>query len=169
MPYKWTRVSTRDIGAGWVDVTALLAACTDSGTPLSRTDLEELVAGSDKQRFALDSSSDRIRAQQGHSIPVTLGLTAQASPTVLYHGTVARFLPSITSGGLTRQARHHVHLSADPATARRASAAFGKVSASGGGGGRPCRSRRLKRITPVHRAARERPQADPLADPRTTS
>jgi len=109
---------------GWVDVAALLDAFTDSGTPVSRTDLEQLIAGSDKQRFALDPSSDRIRAQQGHSIPVTLGLPAQASP-VLYHGTVGRSLPSITSEGLTRQARHHVHLSADVATARRVAARRG--------------------------------------------
>lgn len=111
--------------AGWVDVAALLAAFTESGTPLSRTDLEQLVAGSDKQQFTLDSSSDQVRAQHGHSIPVTLGLPAHASPPVLYHGTVARSLPFITSEGLTRQARQQVHLSGDAATARRVAARRG--------------------------------------------
>jgi putative RNA 2'-phosphotransferase len=105
--------------AGWVDVAVLLAAFAADGTPLSRTDLDELVAGSDKQRFALDSESNRIRAQQGHSVPVELGLSAQTPPPVLYHGSVARFLPSITDAGLRRQGRHHVHLSADAGTARR--------------------------------------------------
>src|SRR3954470_17608004 len=94
--------------AGWVDVHALLAALAADGTPVSRTELEELVAGSDKQRFALDRSGDRIRAQQGHSVPVELGLSAQTPAPVLYHGTVARFLPSILRQGLTRQGRHHV-------------------------------------------------------------
>lgn len=111
--------------AGWVDVHALLAALAADGTPVSRTELEELVAGSDKQRFALDRSGDRIRAQQGHSVPVELGLTAQAPAPVLYHGTVARVLPSILREGLTRQGRHHVHLSPDTATARRVAARRG--------------------------------------------
>jgi putative RNA 2'-phosphotransferase len=111
--------------AGWVEVAALLAAFAADGTPLTRTDLDELVAGSDKQRFALDAGRDRIRAQQGHSVPVELGLPAQTPPPVLYHGTVARFLPSITSAGLDRRGRHHVHLSADAATARRVAARRG--------------------------------------------
>jgi len=94
--------------AGWVDVHALLTALA-----------------ADKQRFALDRSADRIRAQQGHSVPVELGLSAQTPAPVLYHGTVARFLPSILRQGLTRQGRHHVHLSPDPATARRVAARRG--------------------------------------------
>jgi putative RNA 2'-phosphotransferase len=44
---------------------------------------------------------------------------------VLYHGTVATFLSSIISEGLTRQGRHQVHLSPDPATARRVAARRG--------------------------------------------
>jgi putative RNA 2'-phosphotransferase len=111
--------------AGWVDVAALLAGLAADGAPITRTELNELVAGSDKQRFALDSGGDRIRAQQGHSVPVALGLPARTPPPVLYHGTVASFLSSITSQGLTRQGRHHVHLSADRATARRVAARRG--------------------------------------------
>jgi putative RNA 2'-phosphotransferase len=111
--------------AGWVGVAALLAALSADGTPVSRTELEALVAGSDKQRFALDADRDRIRAQQGHSVPVALGLLAQAPPPVLYHGTVAMFLPSISNQGLTRQSRHHVHLSGDAATAHRVAARRG--------------------------------------------
>jgi putative RNA 2'-phosphotransferase len=111
--------------AGWVEVAALLAAFAADGTPLGRTELDELVAASDKQRFALDPGRDRIRAQQGHSVPVELGLPAQTPPPVLYHGTVARFLASITREGLNRQGRHHVHLSADAATARRVAARRG--------------------------------------------
>ena len=72
-----------------------------------------------KQRFALDSGGDRIRAQQGHSVPVDLQLEQAEPPPVLYHGTPRRNVPSILAEGLHRAGRHHVHLSADVATARR--------------------------------------------------
>jgi putative RNA 2'-phosphotransferase len=35
----------------------------------------------------------------------------------LFHGTVGRFMESIKNAGLKRGSRHHVHLSADKATA----------------------------------------------------
>jgi putative RNA 2'-phosphotransferase len=54
----------------------------------------------------------RIRASQGHSLPVDLALTPQAPPTVLFHGTATRFLEAIPSEGLQAGSRHHVHLSA---------------------------------------------------------
>ena len=111
--------------AGWVGVDALLAALAVDGTPVSRSALADLVADSDKQRFALDPVTDQIRAQQGHSVPVALGLTARQPPPVLHHGTVARFLPAISVEGLTRQGRHHVHLSEDEPTARRIAARRG--------------------------------------------
>jgi putative RNA 2'-phosphotransferase len=58
-----------------------------------------------------------IRASQGHSVEVDLGLPPVDPPEVLYHGTDAANLPSIGVEGLRRGARHHVHLSADVATA----------------------------------------------------
>lgn len=105
--------------AGWTDVEALLRACAARGVPLSRAALEELVATSDKQRFALSPDGRRIRANQGHSVTVDLGLRPEAPPPRLYHGTVERFLDSIRAEGLRKGARHHVHLSADLDTARR--------------------------------------------------
>ncbi len=73
--------------AGWVGVDTLLAACAAHGRAITRAELEEIVATSDKQRFALDG--DRIRANQGHSVPVELGLEPVAPPAQLFHGTVA--------------------------------------------------------------------------------
>lgn len=96
---------------GWVAVDELLAALARHGTALSRAELEAIVAGSDKRRFALSPNGTRIRAQQGHSVPVELGHTQAAPPVILYHGTVGRFLPSIRERGLLRGKRHHVHLS----------------------------------------------------------
>ena len=101
---------------GWADVDALLAALARTGPSVSRADLERVVAGSDKQRFALEGG--RIRAQQGHSVPVDLGLAPVAPPETLFHGTVARSLPAILAEGLRPQGRHHVHLSPDVVTAR---------------------------------------------------
>ena len=45
---------------------------------------------------------------------------------MLYHGTVADFLPSILANGLTKQSRHHVHLSADAKTATKVGSRRGK-------------------------------------------
>lgn len=110
--------------AGWVDVPELLAALAEHGLVLSRTELDEVVAGSDKQRFEV--VGDRIRARQGHSVPVDLGLQPQAPPTVLFHGTPVANLAAIREQGLVRGVRHHVHLSPDPETAARVGARRGR-------------------------------------------
>ncbi|MFG2008783.1 RNA 2'-phosphotransferase [Micromonospora sp. NPDC048868] len=106
--------------AGWVSVDDLLAALG-----IDRADLDAVVAGNDKQRFAVERGADgveRIRANQGHSIPVDLELAPSAPPARLYHGTSRVALDSIRSTGLHRAGRHHVHLSPDLATARRVGA-----------------------------------------------
>ncbi|HEX5740957.1 MAG TPA: RNA 2'-phosphotransferase [Pilimelia sp.] len=108
---------------GWTTVDALLAALAAHGTVLDRARLAHVVATNDKQRFHLDG--DRIRAHQGHSVPVDLALPPVPPPDALYHGTAARHLRSIRGAGLRRGRRHHVHLSADSATARRVGARHG--------------------------------------------
>jgi putative RNA 2'-phosphotransferase len=112
--------------AGWVAVDELLAALARHGTALSRAELEAVVDGSDKRRFALSPDGTRIRAQQGHSLPVELGHAQAAPPATLYHGTVERFLPSIRERGLRRGRRHHVHLSATTETAAQVGARRGR-------------------------------------------
>lgn len=114
------------LAGGWVEVAELLAACAAHGRPISPAELAEVVAGSDKQRFALDETGRRIRAQQGHSVAVDLQLTPAAPPTVLYHGTAPAARPAIWREGLLKMKRHHVHLSADEATARRVGARRGR-------------------------------------------
>lgn len=104
--------------AGWVDLQVLLEACAQHDRPLSRATLEELVITSPKQRFAISADGLRIRANQGHSTRVALGLEPADPPEVLFHGTAAHLLPSIREKGLLRMERHHVHLSAEEATAR---------------------------------------------------
>jgi putative RNA 2'-phosphotransferase len=107
--------------AGWVEVEDLLAAL---GVP--RADLLEVVTRNDKQRFAFSSDGRRIRANQGHSVAVRLGLPAVEPPAVLHHGTVARFLPEIMRDGLRPMNRHDVHLSPDVRTAQRVGARRGE-------------------------------------------
>ncbi|CRK58830.1 RNA:NAD 2'-phosphotransferase [Alloactinosynnema sp. L-07] len=98
--------------AGWVPVSDLLSALG-----VSRSALDEVVARNNKNRFAFDPTGTRIRASQGHSVPVDLGLTPMPPPPVLYHGTVAAALESIKAEGLRPMNRHHVHLSATRDTA----------------------------------------------------
>jgi len=104
---------------GWVDVEDLLAGAARHGRSFTRAELEEVVQTSDKQRFALSPDAQRIRANQGHSVSVELGLESEMPPEVLYHGTVERFLESIMTMGLEKGSRQHVHLSLDVETANR--------------------------------------------------
>src|SRR5439155_8375856 len=69
---------------GWTDVAALLEACAAHGVVVTRAELEQIVATSDKQRFALSDDGQRIRANQGHSVEVDLELEPAAPPDVLY-------------------------------------------------------------------------------------
>ena len=111
---------------GWVEVDALLAAAARDGHPISRAELDQVVAGSDKQRFGFDPSGTRIRANQGHSVAVDLQLEPAEPPAALYHGTGARSAAAIGRDGLRKMRRHHVHLSSDARTARRVGARHGE-------------------------------------------
>jgi putative RNA 2'-phosphotransferase len=105
--------------AGWADVHALLAALAAHGLRLTRAELEHVVATNDKRRFAFDRTGTRIRASQGHSVPVELGYRPQHPPPVLFHGTPGRNVEAILREGLRAGNRHAVHLSPDVVTARR--------------------------------------------------
>ncbi|MFB7735091.1 RNA 2'-phosphotransferase [Streptomyces sp. NPDC056112] len=109
---------------GWVEIDALIRAAAANGFRFSREELDHVVATNDKRRFAIEGS--RIRASQGHSIGVDLGLPAATPPPYLYHGTVARNLEAIRSDGLRPMNRHDVHLSPDRETATRVGARRGR-------------------------------------------
>jgi putative RNA 2'-phosphotransferase len=113
--------------AGWTPIAAMLAAAARQGHAITRAELEALVAGSDKQRFAISPDGLEIRANQGHSVPVDLGLAPQEPPERLFHGTADRFVAAILRDGLRRQARHHVHLSAERATAAAVGTRHGRL------------------------------------------
>ncbi|MEV4054434.1 RNA 2'-phosphotransferase [Amycolatopsis sp. NPDC049688] len=106
---------------GWAPVDTLLSALS-----ITREELDEVVEKNNKRRFAFDETGTRIRASQGHSVAVDLGLPDTVPPDVLYHGTVATFLDAIFREGLRPMNRHAVHLSATPETARTVGARRGK-------------------------------------------
>ena len=97
---------------GWVQLEPLL-----EHLQVSREQIERAVQQDDKGRYSLDG--DRIRAYQGHSVPVDLDLIAQVPPDTLYHGSYQGARVGIARHGLKPMRRHHVHLSADTETALR--------------------------------------------------
>jgi putative RNA 2'-phosphotransferase len=116
MPLRlWGRIGLVLGEGGWVEVEVLMAAAAH-GFRFTRDELDHVVAHNDKRRFAIEGT--RIRASQGHSIEVDLGLPPATPPAYLYHGTVARGLDAIRAEGLRPMSRHDVHLSSDRETAR---------------------------------------------------
>ncbi|MCF2532985.1 RNA 2'-phosphotransferase [Yinghuangia soli] len=112
--------------AGWADIGELLAACAARGFEVTRAELDLVVERSDKQRFALSEDGLRIRANQGHTVAVELGLPPADPPEELFHGTAGRVVDTILAEGLKAMDRHDVHLSPDADTARRVGARRGR-------------------------------------------
>jgi len=102
---------------GWVEIDVLLDALRGRGKEITREQLEYLVAISDKQRFAIDESGEKIRANQGHSVDVDLGYESRVPPEYLYHGTNKESIRNILESGIQKMKRHAVHLSEDLETA----------------------------------------------------
>ena len=113
--------------AGWATTAAVLRALEAEGLATTPDLLRAVVDENDKRRFELSGDEQSIRARQGHSVAVEASWEAAVPPSVLYHGTVERFLPAILCEGLTKQQRHHVHLSPDIDTAMRVGARRGEA------------------------------------------
>jgi putative RNA 2'-phosphotransferase len=111
---------------GWAGIGELIEKARAHGVALTRELIAEVTATSDKQRFAIDESGQRIRANQGHSVDVELGLEPRAPPDVLFHGTAVTSVAAIRAEGLKPGRRQHVHLSPDEETATRVGARHGK-------------------------------------------
>lgn len=102
---------------GWADVSELLKLSNLNGKEIDHDLLKIVVDTNIKRRFSFNKDGSRIRANQGHSVVVDLGLSPMIPPDVLYHGTATRSIESIRQKGLIPGSRQHVHLSADEATA----------------------------------------------------
>jgi putative RNA 2'-phosphotransferase len=95
---------------GWVSVTELAEALSNSlQERVTDGQIMQVVALDSKKRYVV--SQGLIRASQGHSVPVNLGLVATMPPAVLYHGTVQQVVEPIFSIGLVPMSREYVHLS----------------------------------------------------------
>ncbi|AYQ29143.1 MULTISPECIES: RNA 2'-phosphotransferase [unclassified Polaromonas] len=112
--------------AGWANVEELLARAASANQPLSRALLEKVVETSDKKRFSFSEDGLYIRANQGHSVDIELGLQPLTPPARLYHGTASRSLDAILAEGLTKRQRHHVHLSESSETATAVGRRYGQ-------------------------------------------
>ena len=100
---------------GWIDLELLISALRTEGKSVSLEMIKRVVETNDKKRFVIRDG--RIRANQGHSIEIELGLPSMEPPESLYHGTALKNLEPIKSNGLVRMNRQHVHLSLDFDTA----------------------------------------------------
>jgi putative RNA 2'-phosphotransferase len=111
---------------GWASIDELTLKSNAAGKCFSREELLHVVETSEKKRFSISADGRRIRAAQGHSVTVQLGLSPREPPSVLYHGTATQFVASILAVGLKPQARQQVHLSVDEETAHRVGQRHGK-------------------------------------------
>ncbi len=101
---------------GWADVDQLIEGVNKTH-PLTRQMLAEIVRTDEKQRYSFNEDQTKIRANQGHSIPVDVELAEEIPPAVLYHGTGEKYVSSIDCQGLLAKSRLYVHLSKDIPTA----------------------------------------------------
>jgi putative RNA 2'-phosphotransferase len=110
---------------GWVAVDDIVKAFKSTPTPIKHAQIEAIVSSDDKQRFSLSKDGRFIRAAQGHSVDVDLGLDAKEPPELLYHGTASSSLNSIFAKGIQPQRRRQVHLSLDVQTATKVGSRHG--------------------------------------------
>lgn len=111
---------------GWASVPELIRCAKESGIYLDETRLREIVESDAKCRYALTDDGQRVRANQGHSVRIDLGLEPVRPPVLLFHGTATRFVQEILAKGLQPMGRLHVHLSADEETAVKVGKRHGK-------------------------------------------
>lgn len=116
--HKPERIGIKLAPGGWVSVEDLLIGCAKNRFFINRAELDEVVAKNDKKRFSFDHTATLIRANQGHSVEIDLELEPIVPPDILYHGTGVGAVESILEKGLCKMSRHHVHLSAEIATAK---------------------------------------------------
>ncbi len=112
---------------GWADVDILLEKSAAKGMDISREFLQTVVENNDKKRFALSADGLRIRASQGHSVNIDLGLEAQTPPETLFHGTALPAIKDIERVGILPMRRQYVHLSLDTKTAKKVGGRHGKA------------------------------------------
>lgn len=97
---------------GWASVSSVAR-----GLGITESLLKEIVETDSKGRYQIDFKSGKIRAVQGHSIPIKMTFEILDPPEILFHGTSESFLSSIFERGIKSMSRNYVHLSEDLETA----------------------------------------------------
>lgn len=102
---------------GWVDVKELIEK-SKKEIVFDFNELKEVVKNCDKQRFSFSEDFCEIRVNSGFSVDIELNLIEVLPPEFLFHGTLYKNINSIFKDGLTKQKRHHVHMSPDIETSK---------------------------------------------------
>lgn len=110
---------------GWANVDELITGIAKT-QEFNMAMLEEIVRTDNKQRYSFNEDKTKIRANQGHSIPVDVELKQKTPPDILWHGTGEKYVSSIEAEGLIPKTRLYVHLSSDPDTAMKVGSRHGK-------------------------------------------
>ena len=120
------RHSMEDFNSGKIDSEGYMSISELVERGFTEDLIEEIVRTNNKSRYEYSQDHTKIRARQGHSIPVDVGLTPTTPPDILYHGTADRFTESIFQEGLKPMSRLYVHLSDNPDTAATVGKRHGK-------------------------------------------
>jgi len=102
---------------GWVKCDDLIEAATKAGYELTLYKITEIVTMDSKGRYTLDKKTSKIRATQGHSLDVDVGLQKKIPPVELFHGTSMEVIEGIKKHGIQKMTRQYVHLSEEIETA----------------------------------------------------
>ena len=103
---------------GYIDVQDLINGINKNSVFNIDLDILKFIVETDnKKRYSFSEDGTKIRANQGHSVKVDLGLKEVKPPSILYHGTGEKYLDSILKEGLKSKSRMYVHLSSDVDTA----------------------------------------------------
>lgn len=110
---------------GWANTDELIAGINEKGESITKEDLDRIVRENNKKRYIFNEDKTKIRANQGHSIEVDIGLEPVIPPAFLYHGTGEKSVSNIMAVGIEKRSRQYVHLSSDLDTAVRVGARHG--------------------------------------------
>lgn len=117
--------------AGYCLKTDARKALQEQGYPVSEEELEIILQN---ERFGVDPTGQKVRADYGSSIGLKLEdmyESSQIPPEILYHGTSADVLDSIKKNGVLRFAkngkkpRDHVFMTESPAVAVKKGTRYG--------------------------------------------
>ncbi len=110
---------------GWVDLDKVITVLNQNITEISLNEIIEIDNSSDKKRWEIDLSNNKIRATHGHSVNIEL-TNFQIPPEKLYHGTKIENIKSILSSGIEKRERQFVHLSQNIEAAYQVALRYGK-------------------------------------------